>query len=114
MKTHTSGCMILLLTAGIVVAPAIHAADKQILEQALRGWSGDTQQSIESSGAGALQQMTRDAIQLRQPQLRMRVRLSDEMPAALKEQLTEGAADKVTDTGLLPQSRIQDKGNKLG
>jgi len=36
------------------------------------------------------------------------------MPAALKEQFTEGAADKVTDTDLLPQSRIQDKGNKLG
>lgn len=109
MKKYTGGCMALLLIGGIVLAPGTHAAN----EQALRDWSEGVLQSIESSGAGALQQMTRDAVKLQQPQLKIRVRLSDDSPADLKEQLTGAATDEVTDTDLLPQSKIQRMEDKL-
>ena len=112
MKTYASAWMISLLLAGI--GSELHAADEQTVEQALGNWSADTLQSIESSGAESLQQLMQDAIQLQRPQLRMRIRLSDEMPVELREQSDRNAAGNVPVSGKSPQGKIPLPTSELG
>lgn len=112
MKTYTSVWMVALLLAGI--GSELPAADEQTVEQALGNWSTDTQQSIESAGTEVLQQLMQEAIQMQQPQLRMRIRLSDEMPLELREQSDRNAAGNVPVSGKLPQGKIPLPTGELG
>lgn len=112
MKTYASAWMVTLLLAGI--GSVLHAADEQTVEQALNDWSSDTNQSIESSGAEVLQRLLQDAIQMQQPKLRMRIRLSDEMPMELREQTDRKAAGNLPVSGKLPESMFPLATGELG
>ena len=112
MKTYAGAWMLTLLLAGI--GSSLHAADEQTVEQALSNWSSSTSQSIESSGTEALQQLLQDAIQMQKPQLRMRIRLSDELPIELREQTDRNAAGNVPVSGKLPESKLPQATGELG
>ena len=112
MKTYASAWIVTLFLAGI--GSGLHAADAQTVEQALGNWSTHTEQSLELSDPEALQelvqeglqQLIQDAIQTQQPQLRMRIRLSDEMPIELRQQTDRNAAGNVPVSGKLPESKL--------
>ena len=59
-------------------------------------------------------QLLQDAIQLQRPQLRMLIRLSDEMPIELREQSDRNAAGNVPVNGKLPQGKIPTARGELG
>ena len=118
MKKYTGGYIAMLLLAGVGFGPALHAADEHAAEQTLGNWSRNSLQSIESSGTDALQQVVQDklqkmiqnSMQLQQPQLRMHIRLSDEMPVEFnRDSSGNGSA-----WGKLPQSRIPTSRDNLG
>ena len=112
MKTHAGAWMLTLLLAGI--GSALHAADEQTLEQALNNWSSNTNQTIESSGAQVLQQLLQDAIQMQKPQLRIRIRLSDETPIDPRGQADRNAAGNVPVSGKSPESTLPLATGELG
>lgn len=120
MKTYASAWMVTLLLAGI--GSDLHAADEQTVEQALSNRSAHTPQSIELSDPEALQQLVQeglqqlmqDAIQIQEPQLRMPIRLSDDMPIELREQSDRNAAGGVPVSGKLPQGKIPTPRGELG
>lgn len=112
MKTYANAWIVTLFLAGI--GSGLHAADAQTVEQALGNWSTDTQQSIESSGTEVLQQLMQEAIQMQRPQLRMRIRLSDEMPVGSREQAERNAAGSIPVSGKLPGSNTPAASAEVG
>lgn len=120
MKTYASAWIVTLLLAGI--GSGLHAADERAVEPALSNWSTHTEQSIELSDPEALQklvqeglhQLMQDAIQMQQPQMRMPIRLSDDMPIEFREQSDRNAAGYVPVSGKPPQGKIPTPRGELG
>lgn len=118
MKIYAGGYLGMLLLAGIGFAPQLHATDENSVEKVLGTWSGNSLQAIEASGIDPLQQavqnklqkMIQNSMQLQQPQLRMHIRLSDEMPV----ELNRNSSVNGSTWEKLPQSRISTSRDNLG
>lgn len=118
MKKPVFGYVSIILLGSCVFAPGLHAAGGQALDN----WTQQTLRSIELSGTDPLQQIMQDSMQqmiddslrLPQPQLRMPIRLTDDLPVGRVEYINGNSVRNAPNRHQLPQSSLPASSIKLG